>query len=68
MSNIVLDANDHTGLWDKSFLLLMDMDTGEIVEGLVDLSQESILVLWNIGEKKTSRLFYYTNVFLSRAC
>lgn len=44
MSNIVLDANDHTGLWDKSFLLLMDMDMDEIVEGLEDLSQAAILV------------------------
>lgn len=42
MSNIVLDANDHTGLWD--FLLLMDMDEDEIVEGLEDLSQAAILV------------------------
>lgn len=40
MSNIVLDANDHTGLWDKSFffLPLMDTDKDEIVEGLEDLS------------------------------
>lgn len=30
MSNIVLDANDHTGLWDISFLLLMDMDKDDI--------------------------------------
>ena len=44
MSNIVLDANDHTGLQDKSFLLLMDMDKDEIVEGLEDLSQAAILV------------------------
>lgn len=42
MSNIVLDANDHTGLQDKSFLLLMDMED-EIVEGLEDLSQAPIL-------------------------
>lgn len=46
MSNIVLDANDGAGLWDKSFsfLPLVDMDKDEIVEGLEDLSQEAILV------------------------
>lgn len=44
MSNIVLDANDHTRLWGKSFLLLIDMDKDEIVEGLEDLSQAAIFV------------------------
>lgn len=47
MSNIVLDANDHTGGYGTNlsfFLLLMDMDKDEIVEGLDDLSQAAILV------------------------
>lgn len=48
MSNIVLDANDHSGLWDKSFLPLMDMDKDEIVKGLEDLSSAAILVYWNV--------------------
>ncbi len=50
MSNIVLDANDRTRLWDKSFffiylffLPLMDMDQDEIVEGL-ELSKAAVLV------------------------
>lgn len=49
MSNIVLDANDQTGLWDKSFFSFfsfgfMDIDKDEIVKGLEDLSKAIILV------------------------
>lgn len=45
MSNIVLDANDQIGLWDKSlFLLPLDMDKDEIVDILKDLSQAASLV------------------------
>lgn len=66
MSNIVLDANDHTGLWDKSFLLLMDKD--EIVEGLEDLSKVPILVLWYVhgGEKKGG--FHNQDYFFTQMC
>ena len=43
MSNIVLDANDHTRLRDKSFfLLLIDTDMDEMVAGLDDLSKVAI--------------------------
>lgn len=44
MSNIVLDANDHRGLRDRSLLQLMDVDRDEIVQGSDDFSQADDLV------------------------
>lgn len=47
MSNIVLDANDHTGVTGQIFFFfvpLMDADKDEIVEGLEDLSQAAVVV------------------------